>query len=187
MKPLKKHSNSLPRLVATGLAMSVLGVALPAQAAVFGFIATGLSPVDDYESTYVASAFEDIALNPIDEYQASVTQAANDGTPDIDTPFEQALAAAGYNPTIIQSIIARVLDRTAGASVDPSEEDGLSLFKFDDDALTGLLSDVEASNPLSQISQFTAGTKDSSRCRRMRERYNQNPSSVPARKQAQCW
>ncbi len=162
-----------------GLLLSVMVAALPARSATFGLVPVGLEPVDDYGQVYASSALPDTTRNPIDEYQTSVTEATNDSTLGVDTPFEQALADAGYNPTIIQGIITKVLARTAGLATAVSDNASLSAFRFDGIQLTQLISEAEASS--------LSMTNGSKACKRIREKLAKKPGSVSIREQSKCW
>jgi hypothetical protein len=179
MKPIYPVQR-FSRCVAVGLVLSGVIAALPARAATFGFIPVGLDPIDDYQQVYGDNALHTGSENPIDAYQSSVTEAANDGKPGINTPLEQALAEAGYNPTILQAVVSRALSRVAGLSAAVSSGNvSLSAFEFDANALSNLITDAEGS--------ALSSWKVSNRCRRMRTKLRKDPGSIPFEKQARCW
>ncbi|MDA0265397.1 MAG: hypothetical protein O2890_02820 [Cyanobacteria bacterium] len=146
-----------------GLLLSVIASASPVRAATFGFIPVGLGSVDDYEQVYATNGVQGGISNPIGEYHSSVTDAVNENTPGIDTPLEQALVAAGYNPTILQEVVSRALRRVAGLSAAVSDNAGLSAFQFDAKQISYLINDAELS-PLmddTEVSSLSGWESDS--------------------------
>lgn len=161
-----------------GLFLSVVVAPLPARSATLGFIPVGLDSVDSYEQVYVSTTLPDVPRSSIKDYQTSVNEATNGCTLGIDTPFEQALADAGYNPTIIQRVLVKVLNRDSLATT-VSDDAGLTAFQFNGTQLAHLISKTEAAS--------LSATSTSGWCMKIRAQLAKNPDSVSISKQSMCW
>ncbi|MGD1906964.1 MAG: hypothetical protein ACFB0C_13350 [Leptolyngbyaceae cyanobacterium] len=163
--------------VVAGLLASLLGSASPAEAVTLGFAPIGLKPADEY-SRVVSEVAADATDNPINNYQSSVTEAATSNTPAIDTPFEQVLTGAGYNTTIIQSIVSRTTERLSDSIANAD----VSIFDFDGNQVGYLIAD-------SGISSFSVSSdsKKSWRCKRLQKLMRTDPDAALTADRSVCW